>query len=58
MIQRWKLIPSKRSYCRGPLNSWSQIYRKPLLGAPAVDVLPLIAYHGGIQDSFLGFSVR
>jgi hypothetical protein len=27
MIQRWRLIPSRRSSCRGPLSSWMQIRR-------------------------------
>ena len=32
-----------------------KIRRKPLPGAPAVDVLPPIAYHGGTRDSCSGF---
>jgi hypothetical protein len=32
-----------------------QIHQKPLPGTPAVDVLSSIAYHGGTQDSCLGF---
>ena len=31
-----------------------QIRRKPLPGAPAVDVLPTIACHGGPQGSMFG----
>ena len=31
-----------------------QIHRKPLLGAPAIDVLPPIACHGVTQDSMFG----
>ena len=31
-----------------------QIRRKPLPGAPAVDVSPPIAYHGGTQGSLFG----
>ena len=31
-----------------------QIHRKPLPGAPAVDVSPLIAYHGGTQGTLFG----
>ena len=31
-----------------------QIRRKPLPGVPAVDVSPLIAYHGGTRGSLFG----
>jgi hypothetical protein len=57
MTQRWRLIPSRRSCCWGPSSSWMQIRQKPLPSAPAVNVLPLIAYHGATRDSCFGFDV-
>jgi hypothetical protein len=52
--RRWRLIPLRRSCCRGPSSSQMQICRNPLPGAPAVNVWPLIAYHEGTQGSMFG----
>jgi len=55
-IRKWRLFPPKKpSWGRGPPSSWEKIHRKPLPGAPAVDVLPPIACHGGTRDSCSGF---
>jgi hypothetical protein len=41
------LFPPGRSCCWSPSSSRRQIHRKPLPSAPAIDVLPLIAWHKG-----------
>jgi hypothetical protein len=51
------LFPLGRSCCWSPSSSRMQIRRKPLPGAPAIDVLPPIAWHKGTWDCCLGFSV-
>ena len=55
MNRRWRSIPSRRSCCRGPSSSRMQSRRNPLPGAPAVDVWPPIACHGGIRGSMFEF---